>query len=79
MKAAGDQTTHRRRTTYIASADRIGPSVNATLSVATGPKSHVIGASTTPIATTLVFAKRLTPCGWLTNVEKNGLRPCVIA
>ena len=40
----------------MAVADRAGARVRATFKVATGPKSQVTGASTTPTASTLVLA-----------------------
>ena len=50
-----------------------GASVSATLVAATGPKSQVTGASTTPTSVPDVFDSRLAPWGTLTALEKNGL------
>ena len=47
----------------MARPERTGLRVNATLSVAIGPKIHVIGAKVTPMATIPVFVKRFIPCG----------------
>jgi hypothetical protein len=43
--------------------------VEATFMVATGPNSHVIGASTTPMASTLVLESRFIPDGWNNAAE----------
>ena len=59
----------------MASAERAGPSVEATFKVATGPKSQVTGAKGMPMASTLVLASRLMPPGWNRAVEKKGLWP----
>jgi len=48
----------------MANADSAGARVAATLSVATGPKSQVTGASTTPKASELALDSRLIPTGW---------------
>ena len=56
-----------------AHALRAGASVSATLVAATGPKSHVTGARTTPTSGPEVFERRLAPCGTLTAPEKNTL------
>ena len=74
-KAAGAQRTQRSSNQNMARAVRVGPSVDATFSVATGPKIHVTGASGMPMASTLVFDNRLMPPGWNSAVEKNGLWP----
>ena len=63
-KAAGAQATHRRTVTNMASADSAGASVRATFIDATGPKTQVTGARTTPRASSDVLARRLTPPGW---------------
>ena len=53
----------------MASADRKGLRVRATLRVATGPKAHVTGARTMPSPTSAVFDRRLIPPGWNRCVE----------
>jgi len=53
----------------IANAERVGPSVDATFKAATGPNTHVIGASGTPMASIPVFDSRLIPTGWNRAVE----------
>ncbi len=63
----------------MASAVRAGPRVDATFSVATGPKSHVTGASGMPMASTLVLDRRLIPPGWKSAVEWKRLDPWAIA
>src|SRR5271165_1597832 len=47
-----------------------GARVSATLVAATGPKSHVTGANTTPIKVPDVFDRRLAPSGTFTAPEK---------
>ena len=59
----------------MAIAERAGARVRATFMDATGPNSQVTGASTTPMASTLVLAGRLTPPGPPAAVEKKGLSP----
>src|SRR6516225_941102 len=49
-----------------------GARVSATLVATTGPKSHVTGASTTPMSVPDVFDNRLAPSGTLTTLEKKG-------
>src|SRR6516225_9539367 len=56
-----------------------GARVSATLVAATGPKSHVTGASTTPTRVPDVFDNRLAPWGTFTAVEKNGFCRWAIA
>ena len=67
--AAGDQGAQRLSNQNIANAERVGPSVDATFKVATGPNTHVIGASGTPMASIPVFDSRLIPPGWNSEVE----------
>jgi hypothetical protein len=59
----------------MARADRAGARVRATFKVAMGPNSQVTGASTTPMASTLVLAGRLTPPGTPTAAEWKRLSP----
>jgi len=63
-KATGAQDTHRRSRTYMASAERNGLRVSATLRVAIGPKAQVTGARTIPRPTSAVLESRLIPLGW---------------
>jgi len=63
----------------MARAESTGASVTATFKVATGPRSQVTGASTTPMASSLVLASRLTPLGWNMAVEYSGLSPWEMA
>ena len=63
----------------MASADRAGLRVRATFKVATGPKSQVTGASTTPMPTSAVLDRRFTPVGWNRAVEYSGLSPWEMA
>ena len=56
-----------------AHALRPGASVSATLVAATGPKSQVTGARTTPTNVPDVFERRLAPFGTLTAPEKTRL------
>ena len=53
--------------------------MSATLVEATGPKSHVTGASTTPTSVPEVLDSRLAPSGTLTAPEKNRLCRCAMA
>ncbi len=63
----------------MARADNAGLSVRATFNVATGPKSQVIGAKSTPMPNSLVLANKFTPTGWNMAVEYSGLSPWVMA
>ena len=78
-KAAGLQRTHRRSSTYIASAEAAGAIVSATLSVNTGPSSIVSGASGTPKARTEVSSKILKPVGGNSRVDQNNPWPWLTA
>lgn len=71
--------TQRRSTQKQARAERAGARVEATLRVATGPKSNVTGMSGMPIPSTLVLDSRLMPPGWKRAVEYSGLWPWVRA
>jgi hypothetical protein len=53
----------------MASADMAGARVRATFIDATGPNTHVTGASTTPRASSDVLPSRFTPPGWDIAVE----------
>ena len=68
-KAAGVQLTQRRSIQNIARAVAAGPRVDATFNAATGPNSHVTGASGIPRTRTLVFESMLMPVGWKSAVE----------
>ena len=59
----------------MASAERAGLRVRATLREATGPNSQVTGASTMPTATWLVLDSRFTPVGWNMAAEYQGSSP----
>ena len=59
----------------MASAEAPGLRVSARFNVATGPKAQVTGASTMPIPTTPVLARRLMPPGWNRAVEYSGSSP----
>ena len=56
-----------------AHALRAGARVSATFVAATGPKSHVTGAATTPTSVPDVFDNRLAPSGTFTALEKKRL------
>ena len=58
---------------------RAGARVSATFVAATGPKSQVTGARTTPTSVPDVFESRLAPCGTFTAPEKNTLCAWAIA
>src|ERR1700730_14166694 len=79
MNAAGGHDTHRLSKTNMARADRTGDNVSDTFSEATGPNSQVTGASTTPMPTSAVLDKRLTPVGWNRAVEYRGFCPWAMA
>src|ERR1700733_6570142 len=65
--------TRGRTAAKQAHALRAGARVRATLVEATGPKSQVTGAATTPTSVPDVFDKRLAPSGTFTAPEKKRL------
>ncbi len=56
-------------------AESAGPRVEATFSVATGPHSHVTGASGIPMARTLVFDEQVDAGGMEQSGRVEGIVP----